>query len=148
LEINVKHLFRNAIRLLAIGLLIALSVPVLAQQSDIPPSDAPYKNPQLAIEERVNDLLARMTVAEKIGQMTQVEKNSIKMEDIDGLFIGSLLSGGAGSPADNSVAGWAKMVDDFQTQALKTRLAIPLIYGADGVHGHNNLKGSVIFHIT
>ncbi len=140
-----NHLFHNAIRLLATGLLIVLSIPVLAQQSDVPPPDAPYKNPQLTIEERVNDLLARMTVAEKIGQMTQVEKNSIKVEDIDGLFIGSLLSGGAGSPPDNSVAGWAKMVDDFQTQALKTRLAIPLIYGADGVHGHNNLKGSVIF---
>ncbi|MBA3872663.1 MAG: glycoside hydrolase family 3 C-terminal domain-containing protein [Anaerolineae bacterium] len=110
-----------------------------------PPADAPYKNASLPVEDRVNDLLARMTVAEKIGQMTQVEKNSIKLTDIDGLFIGSLLSGGGGYPSDNSAEAWAKMTDTFQEQALKTRLAIPLIYGADGVHGHNNLEGAVIF---
>lgn len=132
-------------RCLSMALLILLALPVMAQQSDVPPSDAPYKNPKLSVDERINDLLPRMTLAEKIGQMTQVEKNSIKMDDIDGLFIGSLLSGGAGYPPDNSAEGWAKMVDTFQQQALKTRLAIPLIYGADGVHGHNNMEGAVIF---
>ncbi|MBI1281450.1 MAG: beta-glucosidase [Anaerolineaceae bacterium] len=117
----------------------------MAQQNDVPPADAPYKNASLPVEERVDDLLQRMTLAEKIGQMTQVEKNSIKLTDIDGLFIGSLLSGGGGYPSKNNAEAWAKMTDTFQEQALKTRLAIPLIYGADGVHGHNNLRGAVIF---
>ncbi len=140
-----KDLFRNMLRLLCIAFLILLSLPVMAQQSDVPPADAPYKNATLPVDERVDDLLKRMTLAEKIGQMTQVEKNSIMMDDIDGLFIGSLLSGGAGYPSPNTAEAWAKMTDTFQEQALKTRLAIPLIYGADGVHGHNNLEGAVIF---
>jgi beta-glucosidase len=133
-------------RLLCIALLVLLSVPVLAQETtETPPDDAPYKNAALPVEERVDDLLGRMTVAEKIGQMTQVEKNSIKLTDIDGLFIGSLLSGGGGYPSKNTAEAWAAMTDSFQKQALLTRLAIPLIYGADGVHGHNNLEGAVIF---
>ncbi len=140
-----KTLFRHIPRLLFAIFLVLLSLPVMAQQNDIPPADAPYKNATLPVEDRVNDLLSRMTLAEKIGQMTQVEKNSIKLNDIDGLFIGSLLSGGGGYPPENTAGAWAKMTDTFQEQALKTRLAIPLIYGADGVHGHNNLEGAVIF---
>jgi len=141
----VKDLLRTIPRLLCVAFLVLLSVPVMAQQTDAPSADAPYKNASLPVEDRVKDLLGRMTVEEKIGQMTQVEKNSIKMDDIDGLFIGSLLSGGGGYPSKNTPEEWAKMTDTFQQQALKTRLAIPLIYGADGVHGHNNVEGTVIF---
>jgi beta-glucosidase len=104
-----------------------------------------YKDPQAPIKDRVEDLLGRMTLAEKIGQMTQVEKNSIQEEDITALFIGSLLSGGGGYPRPNTPAGWADMVNRFQEYALKTRLGIPLIYGVDAVHGHNNVKGAVVF---
>lgn len=96
-------------------------------------------------EERVTALLDQMTLAEKIGQMTQVEKNSIKRGDITKYFIGSVLSGGGGSPSPNTSAAWAKMVDGFQSEALATRLAIPLLYGVDAVHGHNNLYGATIF---
>jgi beta-glucosidase len=92
-----------------------------------------------------NDLLARMTLAEKIGQMTQVEKNSLTPEVVTQYFIGSVLSGGGGYPAENTPQGWAKMVGDFQEAALQTRLGIPLLYGVDAVHGHNNLCGAVIF---
>ena len=97
------------------------------------------------VDARVSDLLARMTLAEKIGQMTQVEKNSIAPDDITNLFIGSLLSGGGGAPDTNTVQDWAAMVDGFQQRALATRLGIPLIYGVDAVHGHNNLRGATIF---
>jgi beta-glucosidase len=95
--------------------------------------------------ERVAALLSRMTLDEKIGQMTQVEKNSLTPEAVRRFFIGSVLSGGGGYPADNSAAGWAKMVGDFQEAALQTRLGIPLLYGVDAVHGHNNLHGAVIY---
>ena len=95
---------------------------------------------------RVEDLLARMTLEEKIGQMTQVEKDSIKPGDITKYFIGSILSGGGGSPSgDNTPEGWAEMVNGFQSEALKTRLSIPIVYGADAVHGHGNLYGATIF---
>jgi beta-glucosidase len=97
------------------------------------------------IEDRVEELLSKMTLAEKVGQMTQVEKNSIKEEDITALFIGSILSGGGGSPTINTPESWAEMVNTFQEYALQTRLGIPLIYGVDAVHGHNNVKGAVVF---
>lgn len=104
-----------------------------------------YLDAALPVEERVDDLLARMTLAEKIGQMTQVEKNSINPADITGLYIGSLLSGGGGSPSPNTPEAWLEMVNGFQMRALATRLGIPLIYGVDAVHGHNNVVGATIF---
>lgn len=106
---------------------------------------APYMNASLSIDERVEDLLGRMTLADKIGQMTQVEKDSILPEDITYLGIGSLLSGGGGSPAENTPEAWATMVDGFQEYALDGPLGIPLIYGVDAVHGHNNVKGATVF---
>jgi beta-glucosidase len=104
-----------------------------------------YRDPNLPVPSRVADLLGRMTLAEKIGQMTQVEKFSIKMEDVAPLGIGSVLSGGGGNPEPNNPANWAAMVDGFQAAALRSRLAIPLIYGVDAVHGHNNVRDATIF---
>jgi beta-glucosidase len=87
-----------------------------------------------------------MTTAEKIGQLTLVEKNSIKADDIAPLGIGGLLSGGGGYPlSGNSAEGWAAMVDGYQKQALSSRLGIPIIYGVDAVHGHGNLREATIF---
>ena len=104
-----------------------------------------YQDPTQPIETRIDDLLARMTLAEKIGQMTQVEKNSIIPEDVTSYFIGSVLSGGGGSPSNNTVESWVEMVEAFQQAARGTRLGIPLIYGVDAVHGHANLKGATVF---
>lgn len=98
------------------------------------------------VETRVENLLAQMTLEEKIGQMTQVEKGSIKPGDITKYFIGSILSGGGGSPASgNTPEEWYKMVSGYQDEALATRLKIPLVYGVDAVHGHGNLKNATIF---
>lgn len=97
------------------------------------------------IEKRVENLLERMTLDEKIGQMTQVEKNSITPEDVANYFIGSILSGGGGNPTPNNPESWAAMTGSFQKAALTTRLGIPIIYGVDAVHGHNNVIGATIF---
>ena len=97
------------------------------------------------VEQRVEDLLARMTLDEKIGQITQVEKNSIKPGDITKYYIGSILSGGGGYPSENTPQGWYAMVEGFQKEALATRLQIPIIYGVDAVHGHGNLLNATIF---
>lgn len=126
------------------GLLLSACGSPAAAPSPGEPS-LPYLDPTLPVKERVEDLLGRMTLAEKVGQMTQVEKNSIAPKDITGLFIGSLLSGGGGYPTPNTPEKWAEMVNDFQERALETRLGIPLIYGVDAVHGHNNVKSAVIF---
>jgi len=111
----------------------------------LPEAYAPYLDTSLSPEERARDLLERMTLEEKIGQMTLVEKGSISPADVTGYFIGGVLSGGGGSPLSNTVERWAAMVDGYQRAALQTRLAIPIIYGVDAVHGHGNLKGAVIF---
>jgi beta-glucosidase len=104
-----------------------------------------YLDPSSPVSARVEDLLARMTLAEKIGQMTQVEKNSIDPQTAACLGIGSILSGGGGNPAENSPAGWHEMVGSFLDAARQTRLGIPLIYGVDAVHGHSNVRGATIF---
>jgi beta-glucosidase len=100
-----------------------------------------------------SDCLAKMTLAEKEGQMTQVENNAFtqsgnSITDITTYFIGSVLSGGGGGPNGTSggtASQWADMTDNFQSYALQTRLGIPLIYGADAVHGHNNVYGATLF---
>ena len=109
------------------------------------PGAAVHTDSSQQVETRVEDLLKRMTLDEKIGQMTQVEKNSIRPGDITRYYIGSILSGGGGSPEKNTPQEWYKMVDEFQQEALATRLQIPIIYGVDAVHGHGNLSNATIF---
>lgn len=93
-----------------------------------------------------DDLLAQMTLDEKIGQMVQVDSNALKDKtEVRKYCLGSVLSGGGSDPVDNSPASWKKLADEFQAQALQTRLKIPLLYGVDAVHGHNNVLGAVIF---
>ncbi|MFD9501509.1 glycoside hydrolase family 3 N-terminal domain-containing protein [Streptomyces sp. NPDC060035] len=105
----------------------------------------PYQNAKLPVKKRVADLLSRMSPAEKAGQMTQAERNALKSQgDIATYDLGSLLSGGGSVPNPNTAAAWAKMVDAYQLRARTTRFQIPLIYGVDAVHGHNNVIGSTI----
>jgi beta-glucosidase len=95
---------------------------------------------------RAEALLARMNLDEKIGQMMQVDMNALKDKaDVKNFYLGSVLSGGNSDPADITAAGWAKAVDEYQAWAFRTALKIPLLYGIDAVHGHNNVKGAVIF---
>lgn len=99
----------------------------------------------LDIHQRVEAWLEKMTLAEKIGQMTQAEKNSITPQEVIDYAIGSVLSGGGGNPTPNNKQTWRDLVVSYQESALKSRLGIPLIYGVDAVHGHNNVIGAVIF---
>jgi beta-glucosidase len=105
----------------------------------------PYQDPSLPVASRVTDLLARMTLDEKIGQMTQAERGQVTAADLTNSRLGSLLSGGGSGPASNTPAAWADMYDNFQRGALATPLKIPMIYGIDAVHGNNNVRGSTIF---
>jgi beta-glucosidase len=87
-----------------------------------------------------------MTLDEKIGQMVQVDSGALKNPaDVSKYFIGSVLSGGDSDPANNLPGTWLKQAREFQAEALKTRLAVPIIYGVDAVHGHNNVDGAVVF---
>jgi len=105
-----------------------------------------YKDPKQPLGVRVKDLLSRMTLAEKIGQMTQIERENATADALSKYFIGSVLSGGGSVPAPQaSVQAWASMVNEMQKGALSTRLGIPIIYGIDAVHGHNNVYKATIF---
>ncbi|MEU5884257.1 glycoside hydrolase family 3 protein [Spirillospora sp. NPDC047279] len=97
------------------------------------------------VRERVEALLERMSLDEKIGQMTQAERGSLTGDDITRYRLGSVLSGGGSTPTPNTPEAWADMTDGFQRQAIATPLRIPLIYGVDAVHGHNNVVGATIF---
>jgi beta-glucosidase len=109
--------------------------------------DPPYKDPSLPVSQRVADLLSRMTLEEKVGQMTQTERYQVFDDEtpITTWRLGSILSGGGSVPATNTAEAWADMVDRFQRAALRTRLGIPLLYGVDSVHGHGNLLGATVF---
>jgi beta-glucosidase len=104
-----------------------------------------YNDSSHPLETRVDDLLLRMTMDEKIGQMTQVELGSIQPGDITTYNIGSILSGGDGNPTVNNPQAWQDMVKGFQTEALATRLKIPMIYGLDATHGNAHLYGATVF---
>ena len=101
----------------------------------------------LDADARASALLAQMTLDEKIGQMVQVDMNAIQdPANVRKYCLGSMLSGGSSDPtAGNSAQNWLDAVNVFKAQARETRLKIPLLYGIDAVHGHNNVDGAVIF---
>lgn len=105
-----------------------------------------YQNTDAPVEARVQDLLSRMTLPEKIGQMTQIERTVASPAAIRDFFIGSVLNAGGSAPFEDAKSSdWADMIDGFQRSALASRLGIPLIYGTDAVHGNNNVYGATVF---
>lgn len=111
-----------------------------------PAQNALYRDPSLPIETRVADLLSYMTLAEKIGQMTLVEKDSLRdPDDITAYHIGALLSGSGAKPEINTPEEWEGMIGRFQEAAAQSRLGIPLLYGTDAIHGHAHVLGNTVF---
>ncbi|MFG2020402.1 glycoside hydrolase family 3 protein [Actinomadura geliboluensis] len=132
-------------RLLALGALAALALvghggPVRAE-----PGPAPYLDPHLSVQDRVDDLLDRMSLADKLGQMTQPERRYVTPDEVTRYRIGSVLSSGGSAPEPNTPESWADMYDGLQRAALAGPLRVPLMYGVDAVHGHNNMVGATIF---
>jgi len=118
-------------KIISLFLLICITFSVKAQQT---------------IDQKVDSLIQLMTLDEKIGQMTQAERGALEnITDISTYALGSLLSGGGSAPTPNTAASWAAMYNQYQAQALQSRLGIPMIYGVDAVHGHNNVFGAVLF---
>ncbi|GAA1282439.1 glycoside hydrolase family 3 N-terminal domain-containing protein [Saccharothrix xinjiangensis] len=120
-----------------------------------------YQDARAPVERRVDDLLRRMTPEEKVGQMTQIRLGKLRgncewnagplREDcmkavLEDAEVGSILSGGGDAPNPNTPRAWAEMTNEIQRYALDhSRLRIPLIYGADGVHGHSNVLTATMF---
>ncbi|WP_064748032.1 glycoside hydrolase family 3 protein [Lysobacter antibioticus] len=120
-----------------------------AQQAPIP-RDA-------ALEARVAALLARMSVEEKVGQIVQADINSATPDDVRKYHLGSVLAGGNSEPGGISEPGgrydaapkeWLDIADRFYEASMDTadgKPAIPILFGIDAVHGHNNLIGATLF---
>lgn len=105
-----------------------------------------YKDPKQPINARIRDLMKRMTLAEKIGQMVQADRSVVSREIMRNYSLGSVLSGGGSEPLPHATPqDWINMVNDFQEGAISSRLGIPMLYGIDAVHGHNNVYKATIF---
>lgn len=117
-----------------------------AMVADIPSHAAQRGFPSAACMDQAQGLLARMTLAEKIGQMTQPDSSRLGDRSlIARRALGSVLSGGGSDPRDNSARSWALMIRELHEASLESRLQIPILYGIDAVHGHNNVRGAVLF---
>ncbi|KAB1225765.1 Beta-glucosidase BoGH3B [Morella rubra] len=115
---------------------------------DVERVECVYRDPNAPVEARIKDLLPRMTLKEKVGQMTQIERRVATPDAIKDMSIGSIMSCGGSGPfgkVKTVSSDWANMVDGFQKLALESRLGIPLIYGIDAVHGNNSIYGATIF---
>ncbi|UTW54704.1 glycoside hydrolase family 3 protein [Kordiimonas sp. SCSIO 12610] len=104
-----------------------------------------------AIEQKIDSLLSQMSLEQKVGQMIQAEIKSISPDDVAKYHIGSVLNGGGGWPtdrADGPLGAWLSLGNLFYGASMDTndgRLAIPVMWGTDAVHGHNNVVGATIF---
>jgi beta-glucosidase len=159
---------RRALMVVAATLGVAALAAAVFGGKAPPPAQAaeppPYRDASLPVEQRVQDLLSRMTLEEKVGQMGQINAWALMGDPgtpwdraplnpdlmanvLDTNHIGSILSGGgAWPPAGNDAKAWAEMTNAIQHYAIDhSRLGIPIIYGVDAVHGHNNLSNATDF---
>jgi beta-glucosidase len=137
---NTSHI----LRLVAVLSVVAVGALLTSRHSSFAASQP---KPLSSFDPQVKPLLAQMTLEEKLGQMTQPDQEYIKdLSDIEKYFLGSVLSGGSSDPKEgNSLQAWTNLYDRIQQHTALTRLRIPLLYGIDAVHGHNNVLGAVIF---
>lgn len=100
------------------------------------------------IDAKIDKFLSTMTIAQKVGQMTQVERMTCTPADVKKYHLGSVLSGGGSGPLHNTPQDWVNMIDTYWCASMESdehHLAIPIIYGADAIHGNSNVEGATVF---
>ena len=103
------------------------------------------------IEAQIDEILPKLTLEQKVGQVIQGDTGSLTPEDVKKYRLGSVLSGGNSAPGPLPYAetkAWLEMADKYYNASIDdedVEIAIPIIWGIDAVHGHANLKGSIIF---
>lgn len=129
------------------GSLSAAGASLLPRRVFGDPAAASDVKPLSSWDAQARQLLARLTLEEKVGQMTQPDQMYLEdLGDLEKYHLGSLLSGGDSDPkSGNDLASWTDLYDRFQTRAVESRPRIPILYGVDAVHGHNNVIGATIF---
>jgi len=122
---------------------------VVIEEEEEEPGEADksvYMDATQDIDVRIDALMEQMTLREKAAQMVQPEQSAILPEEVIQYNVGSILSGGGSAPGpNNSVIGWQNGVDTLKYYSLQSRLGIPLLYGVDAVHGHNNVSDATVF---
>ena len=103
------------------------------------------------IESQIDDIISKMTLEQKVGQVIQGDTNSLTPEDVKNYRLGSVLSGGNSAPGDKpytDAKSWLEAADAYYEASIDpegVEIAIPTIWGIDAVHGHTNLIGGVVF---
>lgn len=116
-----------------------------------PAAKSPAAITDAATEARIDALIGKMTVEQKVGQLIQADISTITPKDLETYPLGSILAGGNSGPNGNersTAADWAKLVGDFRAVSLRPQangVAVPIIFGVDAVHGHNNVPGATLF---
>ncbi|MFD3389974.1 MULTISPECIES: glycoside hydrolase family 3 protein [Alteromonas] len=123
--------------------------------SNIQPQAWPSQQSPLTVnrehEKKIAALLNAMTVEEKVGQIIQADINSVTPNEVREYYLGAVLNGGNSAPENNNRASaekWLALADKFwlaSTDKSDGRVGIPLLWGSDAVHGHNNIVGATIF---
>jgi beta-glucosidase len=144
-----KKLHLSVLALAVAFALPAIAAPAAAQLSDWPaPKSAIAKDAKL--EARVAEIVSKMTLAQKIGQMTQAEIKTATPDDVKRYYLGSVLNGGGSWPNNNkhaTAADWLALANAYYDASMATDMAIkvPVIWGIDAVHGNNNVVGATIY---
>ena len=103
------------------------------------------------IEAQIDEILPKLTLEQKVGQVIQGDSDSVTPEDVKKYRLGSVLSGGNSAPGPLNYAetkAWVELADRYFNASIDdegVEIAIPIIWGIDAVHGHANLKGAIIF---
>jgi len=134
---------------LALPTICGAAAPVDTRLADWPRVSSAIKKDD-AIEKRVQEIVSKMTLAQKVGQMTQPEIKTTKPEDVTKYYLGSVLNGGGSWPNNNKAADakeWLALAQAYHEASMKTDMAIkvPVVWGTDAVHGHNNVPGATLF---
>lgn len=122
-----------------------------SSDSDIWPTLTSTVEKSPAVEKKIDQLLAQMSTEEKVGQLIQPELRHITPDDIKKYHVGGVLNGGGSFPNENKYAApedWIALADAFYNASMDGSdggVAIPIIWGTDAVHGHNNVIGATIF---
>ncbi|MRX07445.1 glycoside hydrolase family 3 protein [Pseudoduganella sp. FT25W] len=150
MKTTTNHILRRAV----LAATLALGANVIAAPAAKPLADWPHITSAVkqdkAMEARIKQIVAGMTLAQKIGQMTQPEIKFSTPEDIRKYYIGSVLNGGGSWPDGNkhaSAVDWVKLADAYYDASMSTdmKVQIPVIWGIDAMHGNSNMYGATLF---
>ena len=135
-----------------LGITTCTSIPdkdVSVKMKSWPKLTSPALDPN--VETRIDEIMEKMTLEQKVGQVVQADSNSITPQEVKEYRLGSILSGGNSAPGDEPYAdadSWMEAADEYYQASIDTEgveIAIPIIWGIDAVHGHANLTGATVF---